>query len=153
MQPLRPEAVAEPRVSAERMAELHVHVTSPEGALQAALHHLVERVPGALGASVADANGLPIASTFPDQNQLRLAGALAAMIGRAARGALEWLGPNRFQTAALEGSVHTIVVCDVSEGTGSLILVIDRDGDLAAAKREILRAAMEVTTVLDLDVG
>ncbi len=147
--PAHPEA----HVPADRMAEIHVHLTDPEGAIRAILHGLVERVAGARGATIADANGLPIASTFPDRDDMRLASALATMIARASHLVLDGLEGDRFQIVTLEGSGNVILAVDVSEGVGSLILIMDPFGDIAGGRREILRTAMEVTTILDLDVG
>ena len=145
-------APPERRVSATRMARLNDLLVGPEGALQEALRLLVARVAGALGASLADANGLPIASTFPDRGDLRLASAMATMIAKASKGVLDGLGKDRFLSVTIEGAANVVVACEVSEGAGSLILVVERGGDLDAASREIVRTAMEVTTILDLDV-
>jgi len=142
----------EGRVSADRMAALHIHLADPEGAMRASLHALVQRVAGARGAAIADANGLPIASTFPDRDDMRLASALATMIARASHLVLDSLEGDRFHMVTLEGTGNVILAVDVSEGVGTLILIMDPIGDIAGARREILRTAMEVTTILDLDV-
>ena len=120
--------------------------------LVAALRALVDRVPGARGASVADRNGLPVANTFPDAMETRIASAMAIMIARAAHGVLDHIGGDRFLFAILEGAMNKILVCDVSEGLGSLILVMGPEADLAVAKAEMIRTAMEITTVIDLDL-
>lgn len=147
-----PQSPQQAPASAARMAELHLVVSSPEGALQAALLSLIMRVEGARGASLADANGLPIASTFSRQSD-RLASAMAAMIARTAHIVLDAMGRNRLQSVVIEGSATVILVCQVSEGVGTLMLVVERSGDLEAARREIGGTAMDITTILDLDVA
>lgn len=147
-----PPPSADRPVPGARMAELHFVVSSPDGALQAALLSLVIRVDGARGASLADANGLPIASTLSGGQSDRLASAMAAMVARTARIVLDAMGRNRLQTVVIEGSATVILVCQVGEAVGTLMLVVERTGDLEAAKREIIQTAEEVTAILDLDV-
>ena len=126
---------------------------NPEEALAASLRAFVERVPGARGATVADRNGLTIASTFPSASDVGLGSAMATVIARASHSVLDSVGGDRFLWVVLEGAMNKIVVCDVSEGLGTLILVLGPEGDLDAAKRELIRTAMEITTILDLDVA
>lgn len=141
------------RVPASRMNEIHVRLSNPEGAIRESLHRLVARVRGARGATVSNGNGLPIASTFPDREDMLRASAIATMVARASHLALAELEEDRFQSVMLEGSGTLMVVRDVGQGVGCLILIMDPFGDVAAARLEILRTAMEVTTILDLDVG
>jgi len=130
--------------------ELHFVVTNPEGVLQAALVSLVMRVQGGRAASLADANGLPIASTLSGPS-LRLTSALAAMIARTARIVLDAMGRDRLQAVVIEGSATAVVACEVGKGTGTLVLVLEGSRDLEAAKRETMQTATEITTLLDSD--
>ena len=126
-------------------------VTNPAGALEAILSDLVARVEGASGATLADRNGLTVASASPMRAGLEIASAMATLIATAAHRVLDGFGPDRFQCAILEGSHVRILVCEVSEGVASLILVTSFDTNLGLARLELQRAAMELTTALDLD--
>jgi len=140
----------------DRPRRIHVVVESepanPAASLEGVLTSLVQRIDGARDAVLADRDGLPIATAAKQRMKLELASAMAALIVRAALRVLEHVGPDRFQCAILEGSAVRILVCQVSEGAGCLILVTDTDANLGLAKVELVRAAIYLTTVLDMDV-
>ena len=148
---MRPRSIALAETAPVRVVT-HAVPGNPAKVLESILSDLVARVEGARDAALADRNGLPIATASVQQIGLDLASAMSALIVHAALRVLEEFGPDRLQVAVLEGSRVRILVCEVSEGVGSLILVTDTDANLALAKMELLRAAMQITTIIDLDV-
>jgi predicted regulator of Ras-like GTPase activity (Roadblock/LC7/MglB family) len=119
-------------------------------ALQEILQGLQASVPGMKGVVLADAKGLPVASSLRERLDLLTVAAMSALVAQSSQGVFRNMGLLGPHMIVLEGLDTQLVVTTLGGGAMNFIAVVEARANLGLVKLEMERAGLRIEAALGL---
>jgi len=112
--------------------------------LEMILRDLSGRAPGVKGSVLCDSRGLPVASSLPAEFEIAVIAAMGTLMTKSASSVYANMRFSRPELVVIEGREADVAAIELPGGIGSLIVILEKGGNLGLLKIEIKRAAMRV---------
>lgn len=116
--------------------------------LQEILQGLQAAVQGMKGVVLADAKGLPVASSLRERLDLLTVAAMSALVAQSSQGVFRNMGLRGPRMIILEGADTQLVVTTLGAGTMNFIAVVDAQANLGLVRMEMERAGGRIEAAL-----
>lgn len=112
--------------------------------LESILRDLGAHSPGVRGSLVADPKGLPVASSLPEEFDIAVIAAMAALTTQSADSVFGNMRFSKPSVVVIEGKEADVAAIDLPLGIGTLLVIAGKKGNLGLLKIEMKRAALRI---------